>query len=145
MSNDFTLKARVMLEIEEGKKSMLYRCPMGKWTGGIGHNFTDKPISENVISALFNEDLIEASFAARDIFGGLFFEQISDNRRLAIINMIFNLGKSGFLSFRNTIQAMKEKRWRDAADGVRQSLYAGQVPRRAERIAKMLELDVWPY
>ena len=145
MTDELRKKARIMLAYEEGVRKYPYRCTAGKLSIGIGRNLEAKPLSDRVIDQMFDEDLLEASISARKIFGEKFLESISDNQRLAIINLIFNLGEAGFLTFQRMISAMRGRRWLEAADELRDSKYYTQVTLRAERVIDMLTRSRFPY
>jgi lysozyme len=53
--------------------------------------------------------------------------------------MAFNLGIKKLMEFKNTLKAMSEGRYADAADGMRKSLWAKQVGKRAERLIHIME------
>ena len=65
-------------------------------------------------------------------------------RRDAILNMAFNLGVGGLLTFRNMLLALTAGDWMTAARHARQSDWYQQVGPRAERIAQMIETGVRP-
>lgn len=153
----FFESSKKMLEKDEGRARYPYRCTRGKLTVGIGHNLDANGLSDRIIDLLFEEDLLEKSISARRIFGGSFFENISDNQRLGILNLVFQLGENGLRGFKNAVAAMKALRWNEATqelkfnkkkllDGpavkVRTPLYA-QTPKRLERVCKLL-LDEMP-
>jgi lysozyme len=52
--------------------------------------------------------------------------------------MCFNLGVTRLGGFVNTLAAMKRGDYEAAADGMMKSLWASQVGRRAQRLAKMM-------
>jgi lysozyme len=58
--------------------------------------------------------------------------------------MCFNMGWGGLGGFTNTLQAIQERRWAAAAAGMRASLWARQVPERAERLARAMASGVMP-
>lgn len=64
---------------------------------------------------------------------------LSLNRQAVLCSMAFNLGKTKLLEFTNTLRAVKEGRYADAAKGMRNSLWAKQVGNRAERLATLME------
>jgi lysozyme len=61
-------------------------------------------------------------------------------RQRVIANLCFNMGAATLGQFVNTLKAMKEQRWHDAAAGMLKSKWAGQVGDRAVRLAKTMEL-----
>lgn len=138
-----------LVERHEGKRSHPYdditgRTPVlassGKITIGIGRNLTDRGLSEAEILYLFNNDLdIAYNDAQRAVGGAAAFGKLSLNRQAALIDMSLNLGLERLMGFRNTLLAVKEGRYNDAAAGMRSSKWAQQVGMRAQRLAQMME------
>jgi lysozyme len=52
--------------------------------------------------------------------------------------MVFNLGISRFLNFKNAINAMQEQDWEEAAAQMLDSRWADQVGQRSHRLAKAM-------
>jgi len=122
---------------DEARKPRLYQDTLGNWTGGIGHNFTAKPLSDRVIDLLYEED---SNAAVADLDRSLpWWRTLSEARQRVLANMCFNMGIGTLLEFKNTLKAIQEQRWSDAAQGMLNSKWAGQVGDRAHRLAKMME------
>jgi lysozyme len=124
------------LELDEGNKSKPYKCTAGKTTIGIGRNLDDVGLSPDEISYLFQND-IKRVIADLDKNLG-WWRGLSDTRKRVLANMAFNLGIAGLLGFKNTLKAIAEGRYNDAADGMLASKWATQVGARAQRLAKMM-------
>lgn len=137
-------KAYQMLEHDEGVRYKLYKDQNGHWSVGVGRNVDAKGFSEQDIFVMLEEDVREAWNSAIKILGKEFFLSLSQTRQLAILNMVFQLGEKGFSDFHQTIRAIKEGRWEDAAAHGADSLWAFQVPARAKRVLLMLAKDVVP-
>jgi lysozyme len=124
------------LEIDEGKKKKPYKCTAGKWTIGIGRNLDDRGLSDDEITYLFRNDI-------QSVFDDLdrslpWWRKLSDARQRVLANMCLNLGITRLLGFKNTLKAVEEGRYNDAAEGMLASLWAKQVGARAQRLAKMM-------
>ena len=133
-----------MLSAEEGRKQFPYRCPAGKLTIGVGRNIEDRGVSNATIDQMLAEDIDLFLQVAADIFGPLFAD-FTENRQLAILNMLFQLGESRFRMFKETIKAIKSKDWDAAAAHAGASAWAKQTPQRAARVINMLRTDQYPY
>lgn len=142
---DCIKSARVMLLRDEGCSRVPYKCPAGFWTIGVGRNLEANPLSDDEIALILDNDIDRARTAANEIFGATWFEQQEEHRQLGIINLIFNLGKSGFMQFKKAIGAMLRGDWDTAANEILDSRYAEQVGERAERVAKLLRCEEYPY
>lgn len=143
--------AKAMLEHDEARIYFPYDCGTGERvygesgmiTIGIGHNLEAAPLDDEIIDLLFRRDLKNAYNDATDIFPELF--DFSINRRLALVNMVFNMGKRKFSRFVNMIAAVREGKWGEAADHAQNSLLFRQVKGRGMRVAEMLRNDTYPY
>lgn len=130
-------KAIEMLKTHEGLRLKPYRCTAGRLTIGYGRNIQDNGITEEEALFMLTADMLIAEDELRGIFEG--FEYFTVKRKAALIDMIFNLGKSRFLIFRNMIKAINNNDWDLAAGEAMDSLWAGQVGKRASTIAGMLK------
>lgn len=120
----------------EGLRLKPYTDTVGKLTIGVGRNLTDKGISEEEAYLLLMNDLKEV---IADLSTFEWYEGLDEIRKRVVIDMRFNLGPGGFRTFTNTIKAISEGRYQDAAQGMRRSKWARQVGRRAERLVRMME------
>jgi lysozyme len=91
--------------------------------------------------------LREAMSAIEDLAAALpWVEQLDEVRHRVLADMAFNMGMGtvggphGLLSFVNTLKAVEEGRWVDAAIGMRHSGWYRDVgPGRAEPLIRMME------
>lgn len=143
-ANPMIDKAIKMLAAEEGRRKFPYRCTAGKLTIGVGRNIEDRGISYATMDQMLTEDIEISLEASRHIFGPL-FETFTQNRQLAILGMIFQLGEARFRTFSETIKAIKAGDWDAAAERAGNSLWAKQTPQRAARVINMLRADQYPY
>lgn len=130
----------VMLFEEEGLRLFPYVDTVGKTTIGIGRNLTDTGISEAEAGFLLHNDIDRTE---RALDGALpWWRALDPVRQLVLLDMAFNMGLGhegkGLLSFRNTLRAMRERRWSDAAAGMEASKWARQTGRRARRLTAMM-------
>lgn len=143
--------AREMFEVDEGYRQFPYDCktgkpihaPVGRITIGIGHNLQDIPLSDDAILLLFYIDLKHAYQTAHMLVPKLL--TLSRNRRLALVNMAFNLGFQKLKGFESMLEAVNDERWEHAAHHAKNSDWFVQVGKRAERIVEMLKDDSFPY
>lgn len=130
------LLLRSELKRDEGEKLRLYKCSSGKFTIGIGRNIEDNGISKDESELMFANDVDRVEKEARSIFGN--WKSISDARQRALVNMLFNLGMTRFMTFKRMIGAVIREDWDGAADEAINSTWSRQVGERANRIANML-------
>lgn len=119
----------------EGLKLQPYIDTVGKVTIGVGRNLTDRGISEATATQMLNEDIDEVE---ADLATFPWWDNLGDVRQRVVADMRFNLGFSGFRTFKNTIKAIEEARYGDAADNMLASKWAKQVKGRAVRLARWM-------
>ena len=121
----------------EGLRLKPYRCTAGKLTIGIGRNLDDCGISQSEAYVMLINDIMncEKQLHAKipDIYNGL-----DEVRKSVLLNMCFNLGISGLLGFKNTLEFTKAGDWERAANNMLVSRWAKQVGRRAIELSELM-------
>lgn len=128
-----------MLTGHEGKRAKPYKCTAGKLTIGIGRNLDDRGLSEDEIQYLFANDLRQAEGDAKLAVGHATYVNLSAARQAVLVDMAFNLGHARLVGFQNTLLAVRQGRYDDAAQGMLKSKWAQQVGARAVRLADMMK------
>jgi lysozyme len=133
-----------MLLEEEGYRAHVYKDSLGISTIGVGRN-VDKlhggpGITKEEALYLLRNDIAKVQKQLQRELPWI--AQLDDVRRKVLIDMAFNLGIGGLLKFRNTLRAVKEQRWDDAAAGMVNSLWHRQVGLRARRLALMMKKGI---
>jgi lysozyme len=128
------------LSIDEGRRLMPYIDTVGKTTVGVGHNLTDKGISDAVCDRLLQEDVEECVTAASSY---PWFGSLDDARQGVVLCMIFNLGPEGFAKFKNTQALIAAHSYSEAADAMLVSKWASQVGIRARIYSQIMRTGVW--
>lgn len=127
------VKLCAQLGVDEDRRSRIYVDTVGKITGGVGRNLTDRGFSEDEIDLMLRNDV---AGVVRDLDRALpWWRQMSDARQNVLANMCFNLGIVRLLGFTNTLALMKAGRWDAAATEMLDSKWAKQVGQRAIRLA----------
>ena len=126
------------LKRDEGRKDRPYRDSRGILTIGYGHNLEAAPLCEAALQAQLDYDLT-AHLADLDVALPWWRQQPEPVQRV-IANLAYNIGESKLIVWRRTLGAIKEGRYKDAAQEIRNNrIYVNQVGERAERLAKILE------
>jgi lysozyme len=121
------------LTTDEGRRPRIYVDTVGKVTGGVGRNLTDRPFSDDEIDLMLKNDI---KGTEGDLDRRLpWWRQMSDARQNVLANMCFNLGIDRLLGFANTLTLMKAGRYDAAAAEMLDSKWAKQVGARAIRLA----------
>lgn len=140
-----TNRLRNLLSLHEGRVAHGYQDSLGYWTIGVGHLIDKRKggrLPEFIIDALLDYDI---ETHQRELFAALpWVVDLDEVRQAVLTDMAFNLGINGLLGFKNTLRAVEEKRWDDAAEGMLASKWAGQVKGRAVRLAAMMRSGAWP-
>lgn len=126
----------VQLQLDEGFRGKMYLDTAGVPTVGYGHNL-QMPISRRAAAVILEEDL-EGAVIAAETFD--WFEGLSPARQAVIVNMLFNLGLTRFLTFKRMIAAIVAGDFAQAAIEMRDSRWAVQVGGRADRLAREMTL-----
>ncbi len=124
----------------EGIKLKPYRCTAGKLTIGCGRNLDDKGISVDEALYMVNNDIRECESDLKLIFPEE-WDNLSKNKKIALIDLRFQLGGSGFRKFKRLIEGVKTGNWTLAKFSIEDSLYYKQVMARAKDNIKLLEGD----
>lgn len=152
MDANFREKLNRMIDRHEGNRLKVYRCSAGRRTIARGWNLDSNKLPKRIqdyldknkcITPEMSDELLIISVdrAISDCYR-LFpeFDSFSDNRRLALIDFVFQVGLTTARTFIHTIAAINREHWEDAAARMRESRYAHQVPGRAGEIIDMIEM-----
>jgi len=143
MNNNPGLISRVGLEIikeHEGFRQYPYKCSANKTTIGYGHNLDDRGISKKIAEMIFKEDINVAIDDVFEIFPD--FHKFTENQKIVLVDMMFNLGIIRFRKFRKMIRAIKKGDWKKAIIEMRNSRWYSQVTNRVEDLIDLLEEDL---
>lgn len=121
---------------DEGCRPRIYVDTVGKVSGGIGRNLTDKGFREDEIDLMYRNDVAETeAWLDRNL---PWWRSLDPVRQRVMMNMAFNM-QGKLLGFRNFLAAAQRGDWSRAADDMLDSLWARQVGDRAKRLASMME------
>ncbi len=149
-----------MIRYDEGSEEELYRDNLGYFTIGIGHlvtkencskeraikildsqlnRVTNGRVTASEISMMFNVDLLTVQQGIRRSSFGSVYEGLDTVRRMALVNMSFQLGLNGLSKFKKFLAALDRKDWDGAAKEGFNSTWAKQTPNRAKRVMDMVK------
>jgi len=98
-------------------------------------------LSSDEIEFLLNNDIDRTAYRLSHDFK--WFDDLNDVRKEVLINMAFNLGMTGFKTFKLMISAIERSDWVDAAREGLDSRWSGQVGDRAIRLMQALRTGQW--
>lgn len=139
-----------MLKRHEGYKLKPYKCPAGKNTIGVGHNFDANPlpkdmqafldlhgqITESMAEALLSADIDNAVKDCRKLYPN--FNGFSQRRKDALTDFLFNVGIGTAREFKNTNKYINLEQWDKAAVNMGMSKWFSQVKSRGPEIVQMI-------
>lgn len=129
-------KLEAQLNIDEGRRPRIYIDTVGKVTGGVGRNLTDRAFSADEIDLMLKNDI---DMVGRALDQNMpWWRQMNDVRQNVLANMCFNMGVGGLGTFVNTLAAMQAGQYDVAAKGMLASKWAKQVGDRAIRLAAQM-------
>ena len=125
---------------DEGRRNKVYQDSIGIETIGVGRNLRDKGLSNKEIDLLLENDIAECASDLAKSFP--WFGELDEVRQHVLLNMRFQLGPSRFRSFKTMLAAVARKDYAAAADAMRFSKWADQVPNRANRLIEEMRSGV---
>lgn len=134
------LKARI--KKHEGYLGKVYVDSLGKRTIGYGHLLTEDDdfvegviYDKDILEALFEKDFNIAVQGATELLTGY---TVAPLVREVIIEMVFQLGKTGVSKFKKMFEALKEYNYTIAAKEMLNSVWYRQTPSRCEELSNMV-------
>jgi lysozyme len=133
------------LRRDEGVRYSPYQDSLGYWTVGCGHKIlpTDHfhyPMTDAEVDQQLEYDITDKVNQLRLL---PWFNTLDECRQGVIVNMAFNMGVAGLLTFVTTIHLISIGDYNGAHQHMLQSLWAKQVGPRANRLADQLVTGAW--
>ena len=119
---------------DEGLRLKVYLDSEGIETIGVGRNL-QRGITRDEAMLLLNNDI---RYAIQEAMTFPWYENLTEQRKRVIVNMIFNLGLTRFSGFKNTIRYLEMGDYEAASEEMLDSKWARQVGVRATRLSDMM-------
>ena len=132
----------------EGYRNKVYLDTLGKRTVGVGHLCVedfwedDKEYEESFLMEILQKDLQEAIRGAKELMDEHGCADIDERAEEIIIEMVFQLGRTGVKKFRNMWKALSEHNYVGASYEMLDSKWAKQTPNRAKDMAEQMKASV---
>ena len=129
----------------EGYRNKVYLDTLGKRTVGVGHLCVedfwedDKEYEEKFLMEILAEDLQNAIKGARELKEEYDCTDIDEIAQEIIVEMVFQLGKTGVSKFKNMWKALAEKNYIGASYEMLDSRWAKQTPNRAKSMSELMK------
>ena len=120
----------------EGLRLFVYYDSLGIPTIGVGRNLKDRGISKNEAMMMLDNDIDDFTLQLSERL--YWFDMQPDNAKLAMIDLSFNCGIAGLLTFHKTLEYIKNGDYKNAADELMKSKWATQVGNRAKDLSEIL-------
>ena len=125
----------------EGFRHTPYICSGGAQTIGYGTNL-DAGITKRQASALMIQQHKDNLAWLAETYE--WWHQLQDEQQRGIAEMVYQLGRTSFSKFKNTIAAIERKDYEAAAQGMENSLWARQTPNRVKHVAECMRSGIEP-
>ena len=125
----------------EGYRNKVYLDTLGKRTVGVGHLCVedfwedDKEYEEKFLMTILEHDLQSAIKGAKELMSENGCNDIDEIAEELIIEMVFQLGKTGVSKFRNMWKHLYALEYSMAASEMLDSRWAKQTPNRAQAMS----------
>ena len=129
-------KLAEQLKNHEGLRLKPYTDTVGKLTLGIGRNLEDKGITEQEALFMLNNDVDYFYSKLCQSIGWM--KKLDDARQNVLVNMSFNLGIAGLMTFKKMLLACEHGNFKIAATEMLNSKWAEQVGYRANELAEQM-------
>lgn len=154
MGDDFYYRLLLLEEQHEGYRLAAYQDSKGIWTVGIGHNLQAHGLpwvqcvdpstydwSATTITPQQAEDLfrVDIKGALADCAALPYWDALNDSQKLAIADMMFNMGQPTFATFTTFNRLMLAGTYDAAANDLAGTLWARQVKSRASDVIGLLQ------
>lgn len=128
---------------DEDEVLYAYKDSRGLWTIGVGCLIDRRGggITREESRYLLANRI--ASKRAQLLAALPWFSTLDDVRQGALLNMAFNLGVAGLLTFTDFLPLMKDGMWQEAGEDLLDSLWYKQVGDRAKRLILQIQTGVW--
>ena len=149
MTNSQAKKLRDTLNKHEGFKLKVYLDSEGNPTVGRGHLVLPQDnlkvgdtITKKQAEAFYEKDVNDARQVAENFVPNV-WGNLSPQRQNVLTNMSYNLGGTKLGKFKNLKSALQTGDYDLASDEMMNSIWSGQVGRRADQLAYRMGNDKW--
>ena len=131
------LGASVLTQDFEGLRLKPYKDTVGKTSIGFGRNLDDRGITLGEALQLLHNDLIRCYGECDASIPG--FKDLARARQVVLVDMCYNMGIRGLMNFKMMIADVVAGDYEAAAGEMLSSKWAGQVRRRAVKLARIMK------
>lgn len=129
-------KCKSLLKLEEGFRQFPYLDTTGNQTIGYGRNLNARGISPSEADILLDDDI--PYFINKLYFALPLFRKATDDVKIVLISMCFNLGINGLLEFTTFLNYLQNNDFKNASIDLLNTKAAIQDSARYKQLATML-------
>ena len=145
MQNLIEMLKRHEGEVVTNGRHLIYKCPAGHWTIGIGRNVDINGglgLSEEEVNFLLEGDIARIIKELSSEYR--WFADLDDVRKDAMIDISFNLGATKLRKFVLALDAMEKADYKIASDEFLNSDWSRTVKGRSVELASMIATGEYP-
>ena len=124
------------LKVNEGFRSRVYKDHLGFDTIGYGFAIKDLELTEKEAEYLLANRVSQKHLHLLDNLD--WYKDMPPEVQGVILEMVYQMGFSGFNKFKKAIANMKDHNWKAAADEMLDSRWHRQTPKRSEQLADIV-------
>ena len=121
----------------EGFRSRPYKCSQGHLTIGFGAAIKDLELDEDIAEMILIRQIDKRTKQIIKKFP--WWKSAEDDVKDVVVEMVFQIGLSGFSKFRLTIDHLENKRYGKASAEMLLSKWAKQTPNRAIELSNIIK------
>lgn len=145
MDDGLIAKSAAQLRYDEGVRKTAYADHLGYLTIGVGRLIDASRVGAGLrdgeIEMLLRNDIMDRLSQLSKRLS--WFNELDEARQGVLVNMAFQLGVSGLMGFKTTLDLIGKGRYDEASEQMLKSRWAGQTPARAKRMAEQMKTGRW--
>jgi lysozyme len=131
------IKLSDLLIKHEGVRLFPYHDSTGHLTIGVGRNLNERGITKDEALMMLENDIEDFTIQLSERL--YWFDQQPDIAKMVLIDMAFNMGLNGLLTFHNTLEHFKNGNYKEASKSMLNSKWAVQVGVRAIELSDLIK------
>ena len=126
-----------LLRKHEGTRQFVYQCTAGYSSIAVGRNLETRGVLPDEIELMLSNDI---KACVDDLKGFEWWDDLTPNRKAALIDLRFCVGAAGFRAFRKMLLALESNDHKEAAEQIMDSKFALQTGHRAADLAGLMRV-----